>query len=202
MRDCSLWETNSFCHMQHRAARCASRVPRWQRPMDCPLLSYRSCCSPTTSGCRPAKTFSFFLWCRLPHVDVGSLYSFIQSFEGIALKIREHSTSLLEILLYERHPSMIFQCMCSQFNTGLNRGYLWIPVPKAHDVFVGVCVCCCSFDTAIYQTFSFFLKLTSEPWVMLAWLQILIHATESKTNACNSHIHKCTLTHLSFFKIV
>lgn len=107
MRDCSLWETNSFCHMQHRAARCASRVPRWQRPMDCPLLSYRSCCSPITSGCRPAKTFSFFLWCRLPHVDVGSLYSFIQSFEGIALKIREHSTSLLEILLYERHPSMV-----------------------------------------------------------------------------------------------
>lgn len=225
MRDCSLWETNSFCHMQHRAARCASRVPRWQRPMDCPFLSYRSCCSPTTSGCRPAKTFSFFLWCRLPHVDVGSLHSFIQSFEGIALKMlylkycctNDIPRWLVELIdpgwnnsvaaglfpwfvcffpVMHSGSSPFFQCMCSQFNTGLNRGYLWIPVPKAHDVFVRMCVCCCSFDTAIYQTFSFSLKLTSEPWVTLAWLQILIHATESKTLMPVIHTYTNTHSHI------
>lgn len=46
--------------MRHGAARCASTVLSRQRPMDCPFLSYRSCCSPTTSGCRPAETVALF----------------------------------------------------------------------------------------------------------------------------------------------
>lgn len=56
MKDCSQGNKLFLSHTAQSGCIVLCR----QRTMDCPFLSYRSCCSPTTSGHRPAETSSLF----------------------------------------------------------------------------------------------------------------------------------------------
>ena len=106
MKDFSLGETNSFCHMRHRAAPYVSLELRGQRLMDCPFLSYRSCCSPPNvwlQACTDLLSFSLWVTHKntriLPYIHTHSwiLHSY-KRLKGICKQIRAHSTFFLMFL--------------------------------------------------------------------------------------------------------